>query len=312
MVLTVTLNPSIDRALFVDSLRVGDANRVLRSETDAGGKGINLSRVLHQLGGDTIATGFLAGGPGAAIRKVLDDQGVFHSFLDVDGESRTNVSIETQDSSLPTTLNERGPQVRPEDLELLFAHVVSHLSHARWVTLGGSLPPGVPPELTARFIEVGRQAQVRTMVDADGDPMRFAMATRPDFIKPNEREAGRILGRELSGRNDAIDAAVELYQQLGTGDKIVVVSRGAGGAILACNEGQFEGTTPAVAVKSTVGCGDSMLGGMLWALNQSFPVAEAFAWGLAAGAATAATDGTCIGSNEEIRRLFPIAKVERV
>jgi 1-phosphofructokinase len=311
MILTVTLNPSVDRAVFLRELKVGDTNRVVRTETDAGGKGVNLSRVLRELGGETVATGFLGGGPGAYICKVLETQGVPHCFVEVAGDTRTNVSVEDAQQNPPTTLNESGPQVSADDIERLFTRVREYLPKLSWLAMGGSLPPGAPPDTFRKLVEIAREANVKTLVDADGDAMRHAMAARPDFIKPNEKEASRLLDREISGRNDAIQAALELYQQLGGGDKIVVVSRGAGGAVLACGEGQFDGMTPNVEMRSTIGCGDSMLGGMLWAIGHDKPLEEAFRWGLSAGAATAATDGTEIARQEVVQKLFPQARVER-
>jgi 1-phosphofructokinase len=311
MVLTVTLNPSVDRAVFVEKLKVGDTNRVNRTETDAGGKGVNLSRVLRELGGETVATGFLGGGPGAYICKVLETQNVPHCFVEVAGDTRTNFSVEDAEQNPPTTFNERGPEVTSADLDRLFDRVKEYLPRLSWLAMGGSLPPGAPPETFQTLVEMAHAAGVKALVDADGDAMRHAMKARPDFIKPNEKEASRLLDRPMSGRNDALDAALELYQQLGAGDKIAVISRGAGGAVLACGEGEFDGMTPSVEMRSTIGCGDSMLGGMLWAMGNGKSLEESFRWGLAAGAATAATDGTEIARLPVVERLFPQARIEK-
>lgn len=310
MVLTVTLNPSVDRAVFVQQLKVGDTNRVVRSETDAGGKGVNLSRVLRELGGETVATGFLGGGPGAYICKVLEDQGVPHCFVQVHGDTRTNFSVEDADQNPPTTFNEKGPEVLATDIDHLFARVKEYLPNLTWLAMGGSLPPGAPTDVFRRLTELAHEAGVKALVDADGEAMKLAMAARPDFIKPNENEASRLLGRELSGRNDALDAAMELYQHLGGGDKIAIISRGAGGAVIACEEGEFDGITPSVEMRSTIGCGDSMLGGMLWAMGAGKSLEESFRWGLASGAATASTDGTEIARRPIVESLLPSARIE--
>ncbi len=311
MVLTVTLNPSVDRAVFVQQLKVGDTNRVIRTETDAGGKGVNLSRVLRELGGETVATGFLGGGPGAFICKVLDDQQVPHCFVQVHGETRTNFSVEDAAQNPPTTFNERGPEVLGEDIDHLIVRVQEYLPKLTWLAMGGSLPPGAPADIFKRLVELAHESGVKALVDADGDAMKLAMAARPDFIKPNENEASRLLGRELSGRNDALEAAMQLYQHLGGGDKIAIISRGAGGAVMASGEGEFDGITPSVEMRSTIGCGDSMLGGMLWAVEVGKPLQEAFQWGLAAGAATASTDGTEIARRPVVERLLANARIER-
>lgn len=311
MILTVTLNPSVDRAIFVQELKVGDTNRVVRSETDAGGKGVNLSRVLCELGGQTTATGFLGGGPGANIRKVLDIQGVSHCFVEVEGDTRTNISVEDERHGVPTTFNEPGPNVGAQDMARLFERVKEYLNRIEWLCMGGSLPPGAPVETFRELVEIAHGAGVKTLVDADGDAMKLAMQAKPDFIKPNDREAARLLGRDLHGRNEALAAAIELHHMLGGGDKIAVISRGAGGAVLACGEGEFDGITPSVEMKSTIGCGDSMLGGMLWAMGTGKPLDEAFRWGLASGAATACTDGTEIARRVVVERLYPATRIAK-
>lgn len=310
MVLTVTLNPSVDRAMFVHELRLADTNRVIRTETDAGGKGINLSRVLCELGGSTSATGFIGGGAGAFICRVLDIQQLAHCFVEVSGDTRTNVSVEDESQSPPTTLNEHGPQVESTDLNRLFQRVEEYLPRLSWLAMGGSLPPGAPDDTFRTLVEMAHRAGIRALVDADGDAMLLAMEARPDFIKPNENEASRLLGRELGGRNEALEAAAELYGKIGGGEKLAVVSRGAGGAALACSRGKFDGISPSVEMRSTIGCGDSMLGGMLWAIESGKPVEEAFRWGLAAGAATACTDGTEIARRSVVDELFKHARVE--
>ena len=311
MVLTVTLNPSVDRAVFIQQLKVGDTNRVVRTETDGGGKGVNLSRVLRELGGETVATGFLGGGAGAYICKVLDLQSVPHCFVEVTGDTRTNFSVEDEAQNPPTTFNERGPEVTEGDIGRLFDRVREYFPQISWLAMGGSLPPGAPADTFKKLVELAHEYGIKALVDADGGAMKLAMLAQPDFIKPNEREASRLLDRELSGRNDAIEAARDLYQQLGGGEKIAVISRGAGGAVLACGEGEFDGMTPNVEMRSTIGCGDSMLGGMLWAIGSGLSLEEAFRWGLASGAATAATDGTEIARRPVVEKLVPSARIER-
>ena len=311
MVLSVTLNPSVDHALFVDELLVGDTNRVKRVETDAGGKGVNLSRVLCELGGTTVATGFLGGAPGAYVTSVLDGQGVAHAFVTVAGDTRTNFSVEDVAKNRPTTFNQSGPQISEENLNELLDRVRERLPQIRWLAMGGSLPPGVPKDIFKTLVLMAHEAWVKSLVDADGEPMRLAMEAKPDFIKPNDREATRLLSREVATRNDALKAATDLYRQLGGGDRIVVISRGAGGAVLACREGLYDGVSPSVEMRSTIGCGDSMLGGMLAAMYAEKDVVESFSWGLAAGAATAATDGTEIARRGMVDELLPKVKVER-
>jgi 1-phosphofructokinase len=306
MILSVTLNPCVDHALFVSQLKVGDTNRVTRTETDAGGKGVNLSRVVAELGGKTVATGFLGGGPGAYIRKVLDAQGVLHDFVEIERDTRMNFSVEDDGGTPPTTLNEAGPQIEPQEWEDLVRHVERYAASAWWVTLGGSIPPGVPGDAFARLCQTAHKAGSKVLLDADGEALRLGLEAGPDFIKPNAKEASRLLGRPVETLDQAKEAALELHRG---GISTVVVSRGADGAVLASQGRVVCGVSPKVHTRSTIGSGDSLLGGMLWAMTESKSIEEAFAWGLAAGAATATTDGSEIARRAVVKSLLPEAQV---
>lgn len=306
MILTVTLNPSVDHALFVDKLKLHDTNRVQRCERDAGGKGVNLSRVVAELGGDTVATGFLGGGPGALIRSVLKKQGVTHDFVEVDADTRINFSVEDDSGEPPTTLNERGPEITTQDLKELFEHVERYAKKAKWLCMGGSLPPGVPKEVYRDLAKIGEDAGCRLVLDADGEPMKLGMSAKLDLIKPNEAEAGRLLGRELESDDDVVAAVQELKDKA----SIVIISRAEKGAVLGHDGQVFIGRAPKVETRSTIGSGDSLIGGMLWAIESGKSVDEAFKWGIAAGAATATTDGSEIARRPVIERLLGDVRVE--
>lgn len=314
MILSVTMNPSVDRTVYVDGLRPHDTNRVVRQEMDAGGKGVNLSRVANQVGARTLATGFLGGSVGAAVRRVLDQESVPHAFVDIEGVTRENISVEDGSGRPPTTLNERGPEVVPGEWEYLLALVRFHARKASWVAVGGSLPPGVPPDA---FLQVGwaaRSSGAKVMMDGDGEAMHHGLGLGPDLIKPNGPEAMRLLGRELVTDEDFLKAAEDLLRDMadkGSQDPLVVVSRGAQGAAMASPEGRWLGKSPKVEVRSTIGSGDSLLGGLMGALLRGETAESALAWGLAAGAATAMSDGTSIAKRQEIESLLPLARVER-
>lgn len=314
MILSVTLNPSVDHALFLDELKLGDTNRIQRTERDAGGKGVNLSRVVAELGAPTMATGFLGGGPGDYVRGVLDRQGVSHCFVQVQEDTRINFSVEDDSGRPPTTFNERGPNVNEAELSLLFEEVRRRLPKVRWLALGGSLPPGVPVDAFASLIQLGREHGVRIALDADGDPLAHGLAAGPDFVKPNAKEAGRALGREIATAEEACEAAHELQTRLHAAHShhpIVVVSLGADGAVMACRDGVFRGISPSVEVHSTIGSGDSLIAGMLWSIEQGKPLPEALRWGLACGAATAASGGSDIARRPKILELLDHSRVER-
>ena len=312
MLLTVTLNPSVDHALFIDRLQLGDTNRVQRVERDAGGKGVNLSRVFAELGGRTTATGFLGGGAGAYVRCILDKQGVIHDFVETKGETRVNFSVEDDSETPPTTFNERGPTVTDTEWKALLEKVEGNAAGCRWAAIGGSIPPGVPIDAFRTIGTMLEARGVQVLLDADGEPLMHGLAGGPDFLKPNVKEASRLLGRPVESDEETIAAAKELYERIGGGDRIVAISRGEAGAALVCASGTYLGESPEVEAKSTIGAGDSFLGGMLWAMEEGKPMEEALRWGLAAGVATATTDGSEIARRAVIERLFPLATVRRL
>lgn len=309
MILSVTLNPCIDQVLIVDGLKPHDTNRVLRAEQDAGGKGVNLSRVVAELGGDTVATGFLGGNPGVYVRAVLAEQGVRNSFIEVEGETRTNVAIEDGSGRPPTTFNERGPCISEAELHRLIGWYEELAPRASWVALGGSLPPGVPTDIFRTLIEIGHAAGARVLLDADGEPQRLGFLAGPDMVKPNSPECGRLLGREIKSDDEALAAVDELYERMGGGDRIAIVSRGKRGAVLRGREGRYLGRSPDVEVRSTIGSGDSLLGAVLWSLEQGKTLRESLQYGLAAGAATASTDGSQVARKSKVDEIVTLADV---
>jgi 1-phosphofructokinase family hexose kinase len=309
MILSVTLNPSVDRAIHVEQLKLYDTNRVLRTETDAGGKGINLSRVADELGAKTLATGFVGGGPGGFVKSVLDREGVPYDFVEVDGETRINFSVEDAGEDPPTTFNSSGPEIAPEEWAELQAKCRRLARRGGWACMGGSVPPGLEKSAHRILIELFRELGCRTLLDADGEALRHGIEAGPNLVKPNEKEAERLLGKPAGTDEEALAAAKEIRER---GVSIVILSRGERGAILACDEGIWRGTSPEIEPKSTIGSGDSMLGGFLWALEDGRSVEEAFRWGLAAGAATATTDSTEIARKPKVEELFPRAFAERI
>ncbi len=312
MILTVTLNPSLDQTLFLKGLKVGDTNRVEGVEMDAGGKGINLSRIALELDAKTLATGFLGGMQGAAIRSICDAVELKTAFVPISGETRSNIGIELSNGEPPTTLNARGPEIQINEWQALCATITQLIWDADWVCLCGSMPPGVPDDAYAILGQIAKDAGRKVLLDADGSALTHGLTVQPDLIKPNEHEAARLLGHPIEGVDQAMRAATELYESLGGGDRIAIISLGADGAVMRSSEGLFKGDSPDVEAVSTVGAGDSMLGGFLASLERGEAHAQALKWGLAAGAATATSDGTHLGRRTVIELLYTQARVTRL
>jgi len=314
MILTVTLNACVDHVFFVEGLRPHDTNRIVRKETDAGGKGINVARVAAELGAAVRATGFLGGPTGAEIREVLQEQGVPHEFVRTASETRQNFSVEDGSGRPPTTFNAKGDPVTGLEWESLLTKVGEMSRDAVWVVLGGSIPPGCPVEAFQILGDLAHSRHARVVIDADNEAMVHGMRAAPELIKPNVSEASRLLGRSLPGEEDIVIAARELRERLvdrGSVSPWVVISRGSDGAVMAGDFGVLLGRPVPVEAKSTIGSGDSMIAGLLFGLEKGMTSEESLRWGLASGAATAVTDGTEIGRLPVIQECFQRAVVER-
>lgn len=306
MILTVTLNPSVDRLIYVRRLIPHDTNRILHIEEDAGGKGVNVARVLHRLQVPVVATGLLGGRAGHYVQHELHLEGVPNDFVWIKGDTRTNFAIQEEDGSPPTALNEGGPQISAEELSALLGKVEQISAQARFVTVGGSLPPGVPADIYATLIALAKQQGAKVVLDADGEPLVQGLKARPMLIKPNENETERLLGRAIDTLEDAAKAAQELHSG---GIPVAIVSIGDKGAAVACEQGCWVAIPPRVKAVSTIGSGDSMIAGFLSVMDRGGSVEDAIRWGTAAGAATAMTDGSDIGTAEQIHVLVPKVEV---
>lgn len=309
MILTITLNPSVDRTVVLDGLDIHDTNRIVRTEIDAGGKGINLSRIAVRLGTRTVAAGFLGGDEGSYIRSRLDREGVSYRFVEIAGNTRVNINIEDGSELPPTTLNERGPTISPGEWHMLEDLVSLLAPKAQWVCVGGSIPPGLDSSVYSAIVDMAKGAGAKVCVDADGDSMKLALDRKPNLVKPNRDEAERLLGRPIQSLDEALWAAGQLVSM---GIEYAMVSLGSDGAVLAFDSEVYSATPPDVEAVSTIGSGDSLIGGFLSGLTSGATVEDALKLGVAAGTATALSDGAEIGKAEDVYRLLPNVRCERV
>ncbi len=315
MILTITLNPCVDLLLGTQGLHLNDTNRVVTREEDAGGKGTNLSRVAAELGAKTTACVFLGGGTGAHVQCVLEKQGVVPAIIATEAQTRVNVSVQDGSDQPPTTFNMKGGPILDEEWRQMIMTVADLAAHADWVCMGGSLPSGIPEDAWRTLIRTVKSRPVKILLDADNEPMKLGMEAGPHLIKPNVKEASRLLGHEISGVDQAASAAEELRGRMlenGAKEAAVLLSMGAEGAVAATAEGRFFASAVPITPKSTIGSGDSMLGGLLASFEKGMSWEEALLWASAAGAATATTDGTEIARRPVVERLVSQAKVTRL
>ena len=309
MIITLTLNPAVDQTMVVSEVTLGEVNRVREVYLDPAGKGINVSRMVHRLGWPTIAFGFLAGEIGLLAEKALDNEGVQYHFVHVPGQTRLNVALIDESTGVLTNYNGRGLRVDEESVARLDEVLTFWLQAGSVLVLAGSLPRGMPEDTYARYIELAKAAGSKTILDADGDPLRLGLEAEPTLIKPNRPEAQRLLGRQLPDLEAVTAAARELAATRST---IVIISMGGNGAVYATKDGAWLAVPPEIELNSSVGSGDALVAGLAVALAGDRPLVEGLREGTAAGAATAQTAGTTPGSKEEVARLLPQVQIKEL
>ncbi|BAM60934.1 1-phosphofructokinase [Streptococcus dysgalactiae] len=283
MIYTVTLNPSIDFIVRIDQLNLGSVNRMVSDDKFAGGKGINVSRVLQRLGVGNTATGFLGGFTGHFIEDSLKNEGIETAFVKVDQDTRINVKIKSQEE---TEINGQGPMISQEQLEALKAKL-SQLTSDDTVVFAGSAPANLGNAVYKELIPLVRKSGAQVVCDFEGQPLLDALANNPLLVKPNNHELEAIFGVPLNSLND-----VETYARriLEMGAQHVLISMAGDGALLVTEEATYFAKPIKGQVKNSVGAGDSMVAGFTGEFMKSQNPIEALKWGVACGTATAFSD----------------------
>lgn len=309
MIYTVTLNPAVDRELTTPQIAFNTVLRATRWQVDLGGKGFNVSRMLRALGSDSVALAFAGGRSGELLHDGLRELGIGVDFVWVAGETRTNVSIVTEAHDRYVKVNEAGPTVDEEAQAALLQRVRALAREGDWWVLAGSLPPGVAPAYYAQLISVVQEAGGRAILDSSGAALRAGCAAKPAVIKPNDVELAQLTGMPAGTLEETVAAARALVQM---GPKRAIISRGKEGALVV-DEGQsWLLRAPRIEERNPIGAGDSLVGGVVFALAQGQSLCEAARWGVACGAATASLSGTRVGDEALVRRLLAEVEVRRL
>ena len=195
MIVTVTMNPAIDKTVDIDALERGGLNRIHHVELDAGGKGINVSKTIHELGGTSLATGFIAGNAGKIIRNVMEEWQIENDFIEVSGETRTNTKVFESSGEL-TELNEPGPVVEEKDIKALLEKLLGYAGEDTLFVLAGSVPQGVSKDIYREITNLVHQKGAKVLLDADGELFTNALDAAPDIIKPNRAELEQYAGMD--------------------------------------------------------------------------------------------------------------------
>jgi 1-phosphofructokinase family hexose kinase len=309
MIYTLTLNPAVDRELTVPAIEYDSVLRASESRVDFGGKGFNVSRLLRGLGAESTAVGFLGGKAGEILQDGLKSLGIGAEFVWVPGETRTNISIVTQSGGHYIKVNEKGPLVDSAKQQELLDKIAALAQPGDWWVLAGSLPPGCAEDFYARIVAVLNEHGSLSLLDTTGESLRLGCAENPYLVKPNAEEARALTKLPVETPAEIAAVAAEIRRM---GAQNVVISMGKAGALLQTAEGTLLTKSPKIKEKNPIGAGDSMVGGLVWALTRGLALKESLGWGVASGAATASLSGTEVGSQKLIEKLLAQVEYERL
>jgi len=308
LILTLTINPAVDRNVLADRLVFEDRAYILSRSDSAGGRGINASRVLHSFGADTLAITTCGGANGELFQHLLQNSGFPVDFVDITEEIRVNFTI-TDKHGLAIKLNELGPPLTNRDLERVEEAVAKRLPDAQWLMLCGSIPPGVSTDFYCQLVRMARGHGVKTLLDTDGDALLHGVEAEPTIVTPNQQEAERLLNRVLITRAHFREAAQRIK---GMGAECVILSLGSRGAIAIDGKGAFEVVPPRIDSRSPIGAGDALAAACLWASTSGRDFRDCVRWGVAAGTAKAQLPGLDFPTFEQTKRIYESVEVREV
>ncbi len=309
MIVTVTMNPAIDKTVDIESLERGGLNRISHVELDAGGKGINVSKTISALGGKSIATGFIAGNSGKVIQGVMNDWGIENDFIEVSGETRTNTKVFEKSGEL-TELNEPGPVAAEEDVKALLEKLEGYANEETLFVLAGSIPRGVEKDIYRQIIELVHKKGAKVLLDADGELFTKALEAGPDIIKPNRVELEQYAGMDyVASEQELLQVADKLMEK---GIETVAVSMGKSGAIFL--KENYKVRCPGLKVKahSTVGAGDAMVAALSYSWDERMADEDMVKMCMAVSAGAVTTIGTKPPSREVVDTLISQVVIEEI
>jgi len=305
MIVTVTMNPAIDKTVEVETFVHGGLNRVKHIIMDAGGKGINVSKTIKALGGESIATGFIGGNNGNVIVNMLASDKVNAEFVTVDGETRINTKIAEADGTV-TELNEAGPKISEEEQKKLEEQLMNYAKEGTWFVLSGSVPAGVPKSIYGDIIRKVHEKGAKVFLDADGELFMQSLAAKPDVIKPNRVELEKYIGADHSlTEEELLNIGNELLEQgIGT----VIISLGHEGALFLTKEESLKCPSISIEVHSTVGAGDALVAAFTYSMDKGEDFEACAKLGIATSAGAVSTEGTKPPTRDKVDALIQLVK----
>jgi len=300
-IVTLTLNPAVDKSSAVDTVASEIKLRCDPPTFDPGGGGINVARAVKKLGGDALAIYAAGGGPGQRLQALLANEGIRQQIIPIEGETRESLTVYERTSGLQYRFGMPGPQLTAAEWQAAIDAVVA--AGADYVVASGSLPPGAPVDFYAQLVRAARDAGSKVIVDTSGDALRALAGAGFYLAKPNLREIEMLAGEQFHDEDqlrDAVQRAIRDHRHV----ENVVVSMGSSGAALITETDFVVYRPPTVPIESKVGAGDSMVGGIVFALAEGRNLQDAVRYGVAAGSAAVMTPGTELCRPDDTRRIY--------
>ncbi|MGI8742173.1 MAG: 1-phosphofructokinase family hexose kinase [Bryobacteraceae bacterium] len=308
MIITLTINPAIDRNVEADRLVFEDRAYILSRSDSPGGRGIIASRVLSSFGAKTLAILTSGGKNGELLEKLLAKSGLSFEVVRIGAEIRANFTI-IDKHGLTIKLNELGPPIADAELDQIEKAVVGRFNKATWLMLCGSIPPGVSPEFYCKLIKMARQQNVKTLLDTDGEALAHGIEAGPTIVKPNQQEAERLLSRALITRAHFLEAVARIK---GMGAESVLLSLGSRGAVAADGHQTIEALPPRVDSLSPIGAGDAMAAAYVWAFNKKKDFADCVRWAVATATASAKLPGMTVATLDQAKEIYRNVEMRKI
>lgn len=309
MILTVTMNAAIDKRYVVKCFEEGQVNRVTTCTYTPGGKGLNVSKPASIAGAEVVATGFVGGHAGDYIVDSLKNFGIKSEFYHMNEESRSCINIWNEEKREQTEFLEPGFTVSEEDFDKFMDKFEKLILQADVVAISGSLPKGLDGTAYQRMVKAVKDAGKKVILDTSGKLLEMGIMAKPTMVKPNIDEIRMLTGSHCDTREELVEAAQKIH---GAGIEVVVISLGGEGSVLVCDNGVYRAVVPKIDAVNTVGCGDSMIAGFALGFEKNLPIEETLKLASAISAAAALREETGFFVKEDMERILPDIKIEKM
>lgn len=304
-IITITLNPAIDKSTSITSLAAGKKLRCAPPCFEPGGGGVNVSRAIHKLGGETTAIYFAGGYTGEFYKQLLDDEKISSVAVKTRNHLRENLIVFDRSSGMQYRFTMPGPSIYEQEWKEILKTINEH-DRADFMVVSGSLPPGIPNDILANIAVIAKRNNIKLIVDSSGKALQNALTEEVYLMKPNLHELAELTGKNLASMDEAMNAAKTIVDR--GKSKIIVVSLAEEGALLVTETLSKHLPAPKVKIKSTVGAGDSMLAGIIQSLSKNKTIEEAVQFGVLCGTAATMNTGTSLCDLKTVGSLLSNSK----